>query len=147
MSLLDLDADGRLNLVHMPDFERYTVFTPVLEDGTWVWSGSPVSAPKGQSIKIDWTRHARNSATEAATVANLIAGSPPRAPAGGDLTHIGLSSCPSNSTANAGIVSLGYDGALRARPRFGLGHITVATATLSELTSPSVQSTHADRTC
>jgi RHS repeat-associated protein len=54
---LDLDADGIINLVHMPYKKTYSVFKP--EDGKWV--GRAVTTTSG-SAKIDFTADARNTA-------------------------------------------------------------------------------------
>jgi RHS repeat-associated protein len=62
VSALDLDADGRVNLVHMPDFQRYSVFSPNESGGNWTWTSKSVSAPIGQSFKIDFTKNAEHSA-------------------------------------------------------------------------------------
>src|SRR5512133_3156507 len=61
VSVLDLDADGQVNLVHMPDFRSYTVFSPRY-DGGWGWVAKSVSAPAGQDVKIDWTKNADHTA-------------------------------------------------------------------------------------
>lgn len=54
---LDLDADGVMNLVHMPFKSTYSVFRP--EGGQWV--GRAVQTASGQDVKIDFTTDARNT--------------------------------------------------------------------------------------
>ncbi len=58
VSALDLDADGRVNLVHMPDFQRYSVYSPDSDPTCPNWIAKSVTAPAGQSVKIDWTKNA-----------------------------------------------------------------------------------------
>jgi RHS repeat-associated protein len=62
VSVLDLDSDGRINLVHMPNFKSYSVFSPQLLGSEWAWVGKSVSAPAGQDVKIDWTKNAEHTA-------------------------------------------------------------------------------------
>ncbi|MGC4070653.1 MAG: toxin TcdB middle/N-terminal domain-containing protein [Polyangiaceae bacterium] len=62
VSVLDLDADGQVNLVHMPNFQGYTVFSPLQTGADWSWSAKSVSSPPGQDIRIDWTKNAEHTA-------------------------------------------------------------------------------------
>ncbi len=61
VAALDLDSDGIVNLVHMPQAKRYGVFS-VAPDGAggYQWKGRDVSTASQQSVKIDFTRNASN---------------------------------------------------------------------------------------
>src|SRR5262249_16069837 len=59
---LDLDADGIVNLVHMPGSRRYEVFSPVADgSGGFEWGGRPVQTGGDQDVKIDVTRDPPNT--------------------------------------------------------------------------------------
>lgn len=60
VSTLDLDADGIVNLVHMPTKQSYSVFHPEKRGSAWWWVGKEVTTASGQNVKIDFTRDARN---------------------------------------------------------------------------------------
>ncbi len=55
VSPFDLDGDGRANLVHMPIFKRYEVFSPALAPSGWQWQGRNIETASGQDVKIDFT--------------------------------------------------------------------------------------------
>jgi hypothetical protein len=57
---LDLDADGLINLVHMPKEKSYSVFSPVKASSGWIWKGRMVSTASSQDVKIDLTTNARD---------------------------------------------------------------------------------------
>ncbi len=57
---LDVDGDGRINLVHMPQVKQYSVFSPLFQQGAWVWSGRKIDTAGAQNAKIDFTRDAPN---------------------------------------------------------------------------------------
>jgi RHS repeat-associated protein len=59
---LDMDADGRVDLVHMPAVRRYSVFSSQLGAGGWNWVGRPVTTASGQNAKINFTQDARRIA-------------------------------------------------------------------------------------
>jgi RHS repeat-associated protein len=62
VSAIDLDADGRINLVYMPRGEsKYSVFSPTCSTSGWAWQASSVSSTAGQSVKIDWTGNAKHT--------------------------------------------------------------------------------------
>ena len=56
VTALDLDGDGIINLVHMPQARSYSVFSP----GPRGWSGRAVVTASQQDVKIDFTRDAKN---------------------------------------------------------------------------------------
>jgi RHS repeat-associated protein len=58
---LDLDADGLVNLVHMPKEKSYSVFSPVKLGSNWTWQGRAVATASKQDIKIDFTANARDT--------------------------------------------------------------------------------------
>ncbi|HEX2678643.1 MAG TPA: SpvB/TcaC N-terminal domain-containing protein, partial [Polyangiales bacterium] len=63
VTALDLDADGIINLVHMPAAKRYGVFSPqetAPGSGRFQWVGNDVVTASQQDVKIDLTRDARN---------------------------------------------------------------------------------------
>ncbi|MDD9938437.1 MAG: FG-GAP-like repeat-containing protein [Myxococcales bacterium] len=56
---LDLDADGTIDLIHMPAVRSYSVFSPEeTAAGRYEWVGRPVATADGQDVKIDFTRDA-----------------------------------------------------------------------------------------
>ena len=55
VSPFDLDGDGRANLVHMPIFKKYEVFSPALSPGGWQWQGRSIATASQQDVKIDFT--------------------------------------------------------------------------------------------
>jgi RHS repeat-associated protein len=54
VSPLDLDGDGTVNLLHMPLFKEYAVYTPVQKNKLWSWAGRAITTADKQSPKIDW---------------------------------------------------------------------------------------------
>ncbi|MDX2054209.1 MAG: toxin TcdB middle/N-terminal domain-containing protein, partial [Polyangiaceae bacterium] len=57
---LDVDGDGRINLVHMPQVKQYSIFSPLWQQNKWVWAGRKVDTAGAQNAKIDFTRDAAN---------------------------------------------------------------------------------------
>jgi RHS repeat-associated protein len=53
---LDLDGDGRANLLHMPALREYSLYQPELLSGAWAWVGRAVETASGQNVKIDFGR-------------------------------------------------------------------------------------------
>lgn len=60
VSVLDLDADGIINLVHMPVAKTYSMFHPEKRSNAWWWVGDEVTTASGQNVKIDFTQSARD---------------------------------------------------------------------------------------
>lgn len=58
---LDLDGDGSINLLHMPQVKTYSTYAPVLANGTWSWVGREVSTASAQSPKIDFGKDTLNT--------------------------------------------------------------------------------------
>jgi len=58
---LDLDGDGAINLLHMPQVKTYSLYTPTFSSGAWSWSGSAVTTASGQSPKIDFGKDTLNT--------------------------------------------------------------------------------------
>jgi RHS repeat-associated protein len=54
LTTLDLDGDGVINLLHMPQLKTYSLYTPVLNNSGWSWKGTAVTTASGQSPKIDF---------------------------------------------------------------------------------------------
>ncbi|MGE0325729.1 MAG: toxin TcdB middle/N-terminal domain-containing protein, partial [Polyangiaceae bacterium] len=52
---LDLDGDGRINLLHMPKAKQYSVLSPELSSTGWVWRNRTVTSAGDLSSKIDFT--------------------------------------------------------------------------------------------
>ncbi|MEO8905254.1 MAG: toxin TcdB middle/N-terminal domain-containing protein [Polyangiaceae bacterium] len=61
VSPLDLDGDGSVNLLHMPQVNTYSAYTPVFANGTWSWVGRVVNTASGQSPKIDFGKDTLNT--------------------------------------------------------------------------------------
>jgi RHS repeat-associated protein len=65
VSAMDIDGDGIINLVHMPQKKDYSVYSPLAGPcGTsgasgWVWTGQTVTTASNQSPKIDFTNHSK----------------------------------------------------------------------------------------
>ncbi len=49
----DIDGDGIIDLVHMPQVKTYSVYTPQLEGTQWFWQGRAVTTAAAQSPKIN----------------------------------------------------------------------------------------------
>ncbi len=61
VSALDVDSDGLVDLVHMPQAKRYGVFSPQpTGTGDYKWVGRGISTASQQDVKIDFTREAPN---------------------------------------------------------------------------------------
>ncbi len=58
---LDLDGDGSINLLHMPQVKTYSLYTPTFANGAWAWVGSAVTTAAGQSSKIDFGKDTLNT--------------------------------------------------------------------------------------
>ena len=58
---LDLDGDGAINLLHMPQVKTYSMYAPTFLNGSWSWVGSAVTTASGQSPKIDFGKDALNT--------------------------------------------------------------------------------------
>ncbi len=52
----DLDGDGIIDLLHMPQVKTYSVYTPKLLSSKWTWVGRTVTTAAAQSPKIDFGR-------------------------------------------------------------------------------------------
>ncbi|MCB9610148.1 MAG: hypothetical protein H6716_26410 [Polyangiaceae bacterium] len=58
---MDLDADGTVDLVHMPRVKSYSVFTPKYAPGQgWQWDGRPITTADQQDPKIDFANDNAN---------------------------------------------------------------------------------------
>ncbi len=52
---LDLDGDATIDLVHMPVYKTYSVYTPKQpQAGPWWWVGRSVTTASQQNVKIDF---------------------------------------------------------------------------------------------
>jgi hypothetical protein len=51
---LDLDGDGRINLLHMPAVKTYAIYSPEIVSGKWKWVGRTVTTASGLNPKIDF---------------------------------------------------------------------------------------------
>ena len=58
---LDLDGDGTLDLLHMPQAKTYSTYSPVFVNGGWVWRGRAISTASAQNPKIDFGRDSQNT--------------------------------------------------------------------------------------
>ena len=60
---LDLDANGIVDLVHMPRVKRYEIFSPIFDGAKseWCWDGRPIATADDQSPKIDFTNDEPNT--------------------------------------------------------------------------------------
>src|SRR6478736_3480377 len=58
---LDLDGDGAINLLHMPQAKTYSTYSPKLISGAWSWVGNAVDTASGQSPKIDFGKDVLNT--------------------------------------------------------------------------------------
>ncbi len=60
---LDLDGDGKINLLHMPAVKTYAIYTPEIVGGKWKWVGREVSTVSGleseDRLRERHTREAR----------------------------------------------------------------------------------------
>jgi RHS repeat-associated protein len=54
LSAQDLDGDGVIDLLHMPSFKQYAVYTPKGEGCEWMWQGREINTATGQNLKIDF---------------------------------------------------------------------------------------------
>ncbi|MGE3672539.1 MAG: SpvB/TcaC N-terminal domain-containing protein, partial [Polyangiaceae bacterium] len=58
---MDLDADGTVDLVHMPRVKSYSIFTPKYVQGQgWQWDGRPIATADQQDPKIDFANDNAN---------------------------------------------------------------------------------------
>ena len=58
---LDLDSDGLVDLVHMPQANAYSVFSPTPDgSGGFQWVGRQISTASQQNVKINFTQNATN---------------------------------------------------------------------------------------
>jgi len=61
VAALDFDSDGVINLLHMPQANRYAVFSPVpAGSGSFKWVGREVSTTSQQNVKINFTQGSPN---------------------------------------------------------------------------------------
>jgi RHS repeat-associated protein len=61
IAALDIDSDGIVDLVHMPQANQYSVFSPAPDGaGGFQWVGRPVSTASQQNVKINFTQEAAN---------------------------------------------------------------------------------------
>ena len=58
LAALDLDGDGTINLLHMPQVKTYSSYSPVFQGGAWSWVGRAIDSASGQSPKIDFGKDA-----------------------------------------------------------------------------------------
>jgi RHS repeat-associated protein len=58
---LDLDGDGTINLLHMPQVKTYSTYSPSFQNGAWSWLGHVVSTASGQNPKIDFGKDTTNT--------------------------------------------------------------------------------------
>ena len=58
---LDLNGDGTIDLLHMPQVKTYSMYTPTFANGAWSWKGSVVSTASGQNPKIDFGKDTTNT--------------------------------------------------------------------------------------
>ncbi len=58
ISPLDVDADGTINLLHMPLVKRYSIFTPKKAGSDWTWEGREIPTASGQDVKINFEQDA-----------------------------------------------------------------------------------------
>ncbi len=58
---LDLNGDGTIDLLHMPQVKTYSMYTPRLVNGAWSWQGYAVDTASGQSPKIDFGKDTLNT--------------------------------------------------------------------------------------
>lgn len=56
----DLDGDGKIDLVNMPQVETYSVYTPEPQGSGWVWQGRQVTTAAAQSPEIDFSGNGVN---------------------------------------------------------------------------------------
>jgi RHS repeat-associated protein len=61
LTTLDLDGDGAINLLHMPQVKTYSMYTPLLNSAGWSWLGTAVTTASGQSPKIDFGKDASST--------------------------------------------------------------------------------------
>ncbi len=60
VSAADIDGDGVIDLVHMPQVQTYSVYTPVGSGTNYAWFGRAISTASQQSPKIDFGDDAQN---------------------------------------------------------------------------------------
>jgi RHS repeat-associated protein len=53
----DLDGDGVVDLLHMPQVKTYSVYTPVHNASGWTWLGRAITTAAAQNPKIDFVNH------------------------------------------------------------------------------------------
>ena len=53
LSTGDIDGDGKIDLIHMPQVKSYSVYTPEQQGAGWVWQGRAVTTAAAQSPKIN----------------------------------------------------------------------------------------------
>jgi RHS repeat-associated protein len=58
LSVQDLDGDGTIDLLHMPSFKKYAVYTPTGGGCEWMWRGREIDTASGQNLKIDFGKDA-----------------------------------------------------------------------------------------
>ena len=60
VSALDIDGDGIIDLVHMPQVQTYSVYTPAGSGTNYSWVGRAITTASQQSPKIDFGDDAQN---------------------------------------------------------------------------------------
>jgi RHS repeat-associated protein len=71
VAALDIDGDGIVDLVHMPEVKSYSVYTPLSapggaappppsDSGCWMWKGRPITTASEQNPKINFQQHNPN---------------------------------------------------------------------------------------
>ncbi len=50
----DVDGDGIVNLLHMPQLQKYAVYTPTYSNNGWSWDGRVISTASQQNVKVDF---------------------------------------------------------------------------------------------
>ncbi len=56
----DIDGDGKIDLIHMPQVKTYSVYTPERQGSGWVWQGRQVTTASQQSPKINFSANGMN---------------------------------------------------------------------------------------
>jgi RHS repeat-associated protein len=50
----DVDGDGIVNLLHMPQLQKYAVYTPTYSSSGWSWDGRVIATASQQNVKVDF---------------------------------------------------------------------------------------------
>ncbi len=63
VSLHDLDGDGLVDLVHMPQAQQYYIYTPTQTASGWMFQGRQVATASGQNIQLNFSNDNANIKT------------------------------------------------------------------------------------